>query len=304
MPLNQTNKLTWIVETLLKSGSLTFEELNQKWIDNTDMSEGKKMLKRTFHKWQWSILDTFGILIECQKNAPYKYYIANPEDLKNRGIESWLFSTVSVCNSLAECKSIKDRILLEDVPSGREYLEQIIEAMKKNRVLKMTYRSYWKDYPTRHEIMPLCVKLFRQRWYVLGRATEGKKDSIFCLDRIADMEMTKREFDYPKEFSTKKYFDGCFGIIAAEDVQPEKVLLKVAASQANYMRDLPMMEDQKEEERNKEYSIFSMRVKPTFDFVQELLWNREYLQVLQPAWLRKEIAETIKKMLGNYKKKR
>jgi hypothetical protein len=36
----------------------------------------------------------------------------------------------------------------------------------------------------------------------------------------------------------------------------------------------------KEVERNDEYSIFKLRVRPTYDFQQELLWNREELEFL------------------------
>ena len=59
------------------------------------------------------------------------------------------------------------------------------------------------------------------------------------------------------------------------------------------MRDLPMTANQQEIERNEEYSIFKMRVRPSYDFQQELLWNREELEVLEPAWLREEIAGAI-----------
>src|SRR5574344_243015 len=110
MALNQTNKLVWIVETIHKARKITFEDLNRKWIDNVDLSGGEEMLKRTFHKWKWSIFDTFGLVIECEKSASYRYYIENVEDMSRGSIESWLLSTYSVSNSLIESKSIKDRI--------------------------------------------------------------------------------------------------------------------------------------------------------------------------------------------------
>ena len=139
MALNQTNKLAWIVETIYQAHKISFEELNRRWMDNVDLSGGEEMLKRTFHKWKWNIFDTFGLSIDCEKTAPYRYYIANVNDMKSGSIEKWLLSTLSVSNSLLESKSIKDRIVLEDVPSGREYLEPIIDAMKKNRFIHITY---------------------------------------------------------------------------------------------------------------------------------------------------------------------
>ena len=49
------------------------------------------------------------------------------------------------------------------------------------------------------------------------------------------------------------------------------------------------------------YSIFELHVRPTFDFQQELLWNGEDLEVLEPLWLRREIAEKVKRMWNKYK---
>lgn len=76
MALNQTNKLVWIVETICRAHKISFEELNHRWMDNVDLSGGEEMLKRTFHKWKWNIFDTFGLSIECEKVAPYRYYIS------------------------------------------------------------------------------------------------------------------------------------------------------------------------------------------------------------------------------------
>ena len=76
-----------------------------------------ELLKRTFHKWKWkwkwNIFDTFGISIDCEKVAPYRYYIANVDDMKSDSIQNWLLNTLSVSNSLLENKSNKDRIILE-----------------------------------------------------------------------------------------------------------------------------------------------------------------------------------------------
>ena len=300
MALNQTNKLVWIVETIYKARKITFEDLNRQWMDNKDLSDGEKMLKRTFHKWKWNIFDTFGLIIECEKVAPYRYYIENVEDMKSGSIENWLISTFSVSNSLMEGKSIKDRILLEQVPSGREHLEPIINAMKKNRFVHITYYNYWREETRDYYLMPLCVKLFRQRWYLAGRTWTTKKDILFCLDRIRHFRLSSHSFDFPKDFSPQEYFAGCFGIIVDEKCKMEKVVLKVSASQANYLRDLPLHESQEEIEHTDEYCIFKLHVRPTYDFQQELLWNREELEVLEPLWLREEMAGIIKRMWNRY----
>ena len=302
MALNQTNKLVWIVETIYRAHKISFEELNHRWMDNVDLSGGEEMLKRTFHKWKWNIFDTFGLSIECEKVAPYRYYIANVEDMKSNSIQNWLLSTLSVSNSLLENKSIKDRIILENVPSGNEYLKPIMDAMKKNRFIHINYFNYWNGDARDHYVMPLCVKLFRQRWYMVGRNWPAGKNIVFCLDRIQDFRLSSHTFEYPEEFNPQEYFNGCIGVIPGDGTDIEKVKIKVSASQANYLRDLPLHESQQETEQTDEYSIFELHVRPTFEFQQELLWSGENLEVLEPLWLRREIAEKVNRMWNKYKK--
>ena len=272
MAQNQTNKLVWIVETIYRAHKISFEELNHRRMDNVDLSGGEEMLKRTFHKWKWNIFDIFGLSIECEKVAPYKYFIANVDDMKSDSIQNWLLSTLSVSNSLLENKSIKDRIIPENVPSGRD-----------------------------HYVMPLCVKLFRQRWYMVGRNWTAGKNIVFCLDRIQDFRLSSHTYEYPEEFNPQEFFDGCIGVIPGDGCDIEKVRIKVNSGQANYLRDLPLHESQQETEQTDGYSIFELQVRPTIDFQQELLWNGENLKVLEPLWLRKEIAGKIKRMWNQYK---
>ena len=62
-----------------------------------------------------------------------------------------------------------------------------------------------------------------------------------------------------------------------------------------------MHETQEEIEQNEEYSIFTFNLRPEFDFQQELLWNGEDTEVLEPEWLRKEIAGKIQRMWHKYR---
>lgn len=301
MALNQINKLVWIVETIRKTGKISFEELNRKWMDNTDLSNGEEMLKRTFHKWRYNILDTFGLLIECEKGGLYRYYISNLEDLRKGSIEKWLLTTYTISNSLERSRSIKERILLEEVPSGVKSLEPIIDAMKQDRLIHISYYNYWRGDIREHYLMPLCVKLFRQRWYMVGKVWTNDFVGIYSLDRIRDFRLSSHTFEYPKDFDPQAYFEGHFGIIVGADISIEQVVLKVSASQANYLRDLPLHTTQQEKERYEDYSLFELNIRPTYDFQQEILWNGEGIEVLQPSWLRQEIAERLRGMCDTYK---
>ena len=105
----------------------------------------------------------------------------------------------------------------------------------------------------------------------------------------------------PKGWDANEYFDGCFGVIADQRIDIQTVKLKVAAGQANYIRDLKIHDSQKEIEQNEEYSIFKYYLRPSFDFQQELLKNGAEMEVLEPLWLRKEMADQTKRMWNHYK---
>lgn len=301
MSRNLLHKYVWLVETIYKAKRITFEEINKKWLEN-EISEGIELALRTFHKWRIAVEEMFGLIIECERKGGYHYYIANAEELKTGAIRNWLLNTISVSNLLIDNQHMKDRILLENIPSGQEYLADIIEAMKKNQCIYMTYQSYWRDESNTFKVEPYCVKLFKQWWYVAARSPYYDEVMIYSLDRILHLELLVDErFKMPDLFNPTEYFGEYYGVIIDSDYDVESVKLKVSASQANYLRSLPLHHSQQEIEISEEYSIFELKLRPAYDFQQEILWNGEDIEVLEPSWLRKEIAGKIEKMWNKYK---
>lgn len=297
------SKYVWVIDTIYRAGRISFKELNQRWL-RTEISEGINIPKRTFDNWRYAIQDMFGLFIENEGKGEYRYYIMNEEDISKNGLRSWLYNTFCVSNALANSQSIKDRIILEYIPSGQEHLQDIIEAMKENHILNITYHNYWKDEEHTFDVEPFCIKLFRQRWYLIARSTytyfHQKGPRIYSLDRIKCLHKTDKVFKMPENWSASEFFANCFGIIAGDGTKEEYVKLRVNAGQANYIRDLKLHESQEETERNEEYSIFTYYLRPTFDFQQELLWHGEDMEVIEPLWLRKELAGKIKRMWNKY----
>ena len=300
MAKNLLNKYVWLVETIYKAKRITFEEINEKWLAN-DLSEGIELALRTFHKWRIAAEEMFGLAIECERRGGYHYYIANTEELKGGNIRIWLLNTISVSNVLIDNQHMKDRILLEEVPSGQEYLSDIIEAMKKDHPINMTYQSYWRVKSNNFNVEPYCIKLFKQRWYLVARSIYNNKIMIYSLDRIHTLDILANDtFKMPDSFNPNEFFSEYYGVIIDEEQTVEEIKLKVSAAQANYLRSLPMHHSQQEIERTSEFSIFRIVIKPTYDFQQEILRNGEDIEVLEPSWFRTEISNRIKQMSNKY----
>ena len=299
MGKNLLNKYIWFVETIYNAKRITYEEINEKWRNNA-LSDGLDLPSRTFHKWRIAVEEMFGLIIDCERKGGYHYYIANADELKEGNIRNWLINTFSISNLLVDNLQLHERILLEEIPSGQKYFAQIIDAMKNNSLINMTYRSYWKDNSHNFDVEPYCVKLFRQRWYLLGRSPYKKQMMIYALDRIQELRIIDKNFELPATFNANEFFSEYFGVNIGDEVDVETVKLKVASYQANYIRAVPLHHSQKEVERNENFSIFKLCLRPTSDLIREILWHGEAIEVLAPLELRKEVINKIENMSGKY----
>lgn len=289
----------WIINTIYRSKSITLQELNERWMQ-TDMSGGLPMNRITFNRHRASIEEMFDISIECQRKGGYYYYIENEEILKNNNLQHWLLDSLSISNMLMESSSLKDRIMLENIPAGKEYLSPIISAMKQSHKLKMTYRKFSQPSGYTITIEPYAIRVFKQRWYLLANDYKRSHPSIYALDRIMRLEETDETFDFPSDFDTELFFKDCYGVLHTDN-KPQRIIIRAYAPLTNYLRTLPLHHSQKELNGTPEYSDFEFYLRPTFDFRQELLSQGEEVEVLEPACFREEMKEMAKKMLERYK---
>lgn len=294
------NRYIWLVDTIYRAGKITFEEINERWLRN-EMSGGEEIPLRTFHNHRKAIEKMFDINIECNKRNGYYYYIENADDMEKGGVRNWLLNTFAVNNLINESHHLKRRILFEDIPSGRQYLTPIIEAMRDNQTIEITYQSYWKNKPHTFHIEPYCVKVFKQRWYVVARSPYYDTIMIYALDRIQDLQPTDISFCYPKDFDPQGYFNFSFGItVNNKEYEIEKIQIKVYGNKCKYLRALPLHHSQHEIETSDDYSVFEYLLRPTYDFCQELLSHGNEIEVLSPSSLREQIAEIIQNMYKQY----
>ena len=289
----------WLVNTIRQARAITLAEINERWLE-TEMSEGVEMARTTFYRHKCAIEDIFGIIIDCDKKNGNRYFIGNEEVLREDSVQNWMLSTLSVGNMVEESQSLHNRILLEHVPSGGEKLQQVIKAMKESRMICLTYRRYGSSENGTRTLAPYCVKLFRQRWYLVGRLQKGVL-ATFAFDRMEHIELLDQRFKTPDDFDALDFFRDSFGIVVDDKVPLEHIVLRAYGFEPYYMRDLPLHHTQREIATNEEYTDFELTLRPTSDFKTKLLSRGEWLQVLEPQSLADEIVEWHQKAVERYK---
>ena len=250
----------------------------------------------SFFRHKDAILDMFGIIIECDAKHGYKYYIANPEVLDDDSIERWMLSTMTVNTALSDSASLNDRILLENVPAGEEYLQTLILAMKTNRRVVIVYQRFGLDSAER-TISPYALKLFHRRWYLL--AFTGRHLATFSLDRMHSVKLSDETFEMPADFSPQQYFSEYFGV-TTDETPLAHVVVRVTGWAPNYIRTLPLHHSQRETAHTDEYTEFSFDIRPTSDFIGELMSYGDSLEVMEPNDLRLKICKNLKETLNRY----
>ena len=296
-------KYIWLVDTVMRAGDkgLTLRQIAECYEHDENVSEGEPYARRTFQRHRDEILGLFGIEIECYiDGGEHRYRIADSGG--NEYFRRWLLDSIAVNRIITDSREAAQNISVES--TNDTALPTLLGALKEQHLVSFDYKPYWKESASRYfNFQPHALKMFEQRWYLIGRY--HKTHRTFALDRMSNVEIQVDGQGAPcpyrrdPKFDLEKMFAGTYGIIV-EDIPIESVRLKVDAYQANYLRSLPLHSSQHELKRTDEYAIFSLRVRPTYDFRQKLLSFGSTIEVLQPESLREEMKEEIATMLKRY----
>ena len=253
------NRYVWLIDLIMRYGHISFQDISKHWERSSLNDKGEPLAERTFHNHRDAILQTFGI--EINNDRSQGYYILNKEDLEGDGIRKWLFDSISMYNLLNRSTNLRNKILFERVPSSQPWLEVIVNAIAEGKAIEVSYQASWSDKPHTYCMHPYCLKLFKQRWYVIARRDEFDNPYVYALDeRMKDIKIMNKKLEIPKDFDAKELYKDYYGVIM-DFVEPEKVKIKVDADQVHYYESLPLHETQTIIEQNDEYSIFIMRLK-------------------------------------------
>ena len=306
----------WILSELYRHPEgVTYKEFAERWERSSQNSLQTSLPKRTFADCIRSIETTFGIIISCNARDNYRYRIMQREWIQKDRIKEWLISAFAVNTLLQDCQGLTERVVYEDIPSGNQHLLQVLEAMRENRMLRICYQDFFDAEPREVLLQPWLVRVFKRRWYVVGpmvnrpegeRVTNSPQPNDihrYALDRIEHIETMNETFKMPSDFSADDYFKEAFGIIVdKEDYDVETIRLKVYDTnhRREYLRSLPLHWTQQETEQHEHYSIFEMRLAPTYDYLQELLSMGNEVEVISPDYVRQEMKWRVSEMMAKY----
>lgn len=253
--------------------------------------------KRTFQRDLEDIRSLYNIDIQFDFSRKV-YFLDFDEqpDVNERILEAFdTFNALNLSDRLSNNIHFEKRR-----PQGTENLYGLLHAIKNQLQIKFTYQKFWEDELTKRIVEPYALKEFRNRWYVLANDLKDNKVKSFALDRLSDLDITKKRFQFPDDFDVNRHYKYCFGIISPNGHKPEEIELSFDPFQGKYIKTLPLHESQQiliddEDELRIKLTLFI-----THDFFMELLSYGENLRVIKPESLINDLKSTFKNVLKLY----
>ena len=287
-------KYIWVLETIQRYGRISRGELDRLW-KGCPLSGGQPLARRTFYNYRQAIEELFGITVGYDSST-YEYYISGGQE--QGGLSSWLINSMSISGMLSDASALADRIMLEEVPSAKDFLPSVIEAMRNSRRIEFSYTPFYRTTTTNGIVLePYFLRIFRQRWYLIGYNTKERRVKTYSLDRFNEVRITDDSFDMP-DVTVSGFFKDLFGIMSSEG-SVKRVTLWADSEQAKYLRALPLHHSQ-EEQVCDGYSLFHYKLHVTYDLIQEILSFGDRVMVLSPPELKAAVVDTLRKSLARY----
>lgn len=292
----------WLIDTL-SIQSLTLPEIQKKWLNASANEDGDPLAERTFNRYRREAEALMYVDIKCDKRNGNIYKILRPEGFKNDQLQQWLLSAFRISN-LSERVKQREDVIIESAPPAAHLLQTVMEVIDRKQTMKFNYKSHFQD-EKEIELIPAFVRLFKQRWYVIGEV-KGKEYCMTCaLERIkgkTEIEIGKKTTISKKNRSLltpQAYFEHCFGIIRQHE--PITIRLRAFWPEDAYIRDVPIHSSQIEIAHTENYTDFEIYVRPTYDLKQELLWHRDKLAVLSPEPFKQQMIQILQAISSGYK---
>lgn len=211
-----------------------------------------------------------------------------------------MLGTFGAAEVLQRRRGLSGRIIVEPQAKGWEHLDTVTQAMAEGHRLRVTHRQFGSTESHSHIIAPWFVKQFRQRWYVIGPDESGSM-RVMAFDRIECIETDDTTFTMPCGMTADTCFGDLYGVILGDGSTACTIRLKVTHGQGAYLITRPLHPSQRIISTDGSDITLEVHLRPTYDFMHEVLSLGDCAEILAPEDLRDEIAGIIEAMRSIYR---
>lgn len=262
---------------------------------NFDISE------RTFKRDLDDILEVFNVAIRFDFKRKV-YYIEDDASIDHHSSMLEAFDTL---NMLGLNDGFAKHVFFERrKPRGTEHLHGLLHAIRHRYLVAFDYKKYWDAAATHRLMEPLALRESQNIWYLVAREPQLGHLKVFGLDRLSNLDITRKKFALGQPVDVEALFTYCFGVDCFGSDKPEVVELSFDPHEGNYIKALPLHETQEILVDSDDEFRIRLKLHISYDFMMQIRSRGDRVKVLKPASLRKEIIKSLHDTLNLYNAKK
>lgn len=185
------------------------------------------------------------------------------------------------------------------VNHGGEFLPKLLSAIKNKLIVFFDYSSFISGQRKKRKVLPLLLKEYRNRWYLICYDFVKEDVITYGLDRMYDLEVTDQIGESPKNFNPDLFFKFAIGI-TANNALPSKVKFKASSIAAKYIESQPFHQSQKMISEDENCVFFEMFVAPSEELYRNFLSYGGDLVVTSPPEVQAEMKRRTELLFNAY----
>lgn len=186
---------------------------------------------------------------------------------------------------------------------GIHFLEEIYQAIIKQIVLIISYKSFKSREEQVFKFYPFILKEYNNRWFIVGKKKESQPISNLALDRIIKIDYDFQTSFITYQFTPETYYKNVIGVTVNEGLKPSRIELWIDARNAPYVITKPLHNSQRILHQNEDGSIIiHLFLIVNYEFERIVLGFGNGMLVRKPEKFKKRIQYIIKEAQEAYAK--
>lgn len=178
-----------------------------------------------------------------------------------------------------------------------ESLCRLREALIYQYRVKLAYRAPGKDEAALYTVDPYTLIFYKGGLYLVGYAHNRQAIRTFAAERIVSVALDRERFEMPDDYQPEERLKGAFGIV---DEVPLAVRVRFSPEVAHAVRERIWHPSQQIATEPSGSIVLSFTAGGTMEIISWVLSYGRHAEILEPASLRDEMAQTVAAMAARY----
>jgi len=186
-----------------------------------------------------------------------------------------------------------------DYARRNDVIDAVLVAVEDGRAVRLLYRSERETAPSHREVHP-CGLIYHAGALYLAALDPGQgRIKHYKVDRIEDAEALDRPSRRPAEFDATAHLASSFGVYHREGT-PTKVRVRFAPAAARFVSESGWHASQRLTDLPDGGVLAEFRLSSTEALKRWVLGFGAKAEVVEPDWLRSEVAEELRATVAAY----